>query len=298
MSRSADMPAHRSRCPRGMRNARVPKEAWRYLKSHARTPAGWGYSASVPRDADSTAWALLLAPRIGEGGPLPSDEATAFLRRSQVPGSVGTYATAGDIREYVEATGCTDFCGWSAAHDCVTGQRPPSLCFTRRARTRHSRGPTGQRLVAKLLVVRGCLRHGHVRPQLSSDVRSPEARRAIARAGVWAELKVQSRAGASPFAAGLLLILVSYGPQGANSCSTRLCEELLANQGESRRVFSSHGPPPNTAAERGKIRARLVVGALVGPRNAVRYLLDRPRKCLYHSNGLFRACRMMSRQQA
>ena len=97
------------------------KEAWQYLKSHARTPAGWGYSASVPRDADSTAWALLLAERIGEGGPLPSDEATAFLRRSQVPGGVSTYATAGDIREYVEATGCTDFCGWSAAHDCVTG---------------------------------------------------------------------------------------------------------------------------------------------------------------------------------
>ncbi len=204
------------------------KEAWQYLKSHARTPAGWGYSASVPRDADSTAWALLLAERIGEGGPLPSDEATAFLRRSQVPGGVSTYATAGDIREYVEATGCTDFCGWSAAHDCVTGT------------------------AAQVSVLRAALAPAILAAQQDngswqsywwfedayatamsvaalSDVPSPEARRAIARAGVWAELKVQSRADSSPFAAGLLLIILVRA-SGCKSVQYRLCEELLANQ--------------------------------------------------------------------
>ncbi len=95
-----------------------PVRAWHALVT-SRRPDGWGYNDNVPADADSTAWAAILARLVGKSGSQAAAEARRSLAYWRVPG--GGYSTfrAGDrIADVVLADG--DLSGWRSAHCCVT----------------------------------------------------------------------------------------------------------------------------------------------------------------------------------
>jgi hypothetical protein len=94
--------------------------AWSYLEMTQHSDGGWGYTASVPSDADSTSWALVLAQRIGKGSSRCARKALAWLQSARRPGGMPTYRDAGEIREYVQAPPSMDFSGWTQVHACVT----------------------------------------------------------------------------------------------------------------------------------------------------------------------------------
>lgn len=94
--------------------------AWSYLAEKQHSEYGWGYSARVPSDADSTAWALVLAERIGEQHSACAREARALLQSARVEGGFATYADVPKIRAYLEAPSSINFAGWTQPHACVT----------------------------------------------------------------------------------------------------------------------------------------------------------------------------------
>ena len=99
------------------------KRAWSALaaRSLQRGGCGWGYNVHVPQDADSTAWALRLAQRVGTvAEPVAvaaRDSLAAFVHDD---GMVGTYGPTDDIAHFIGAHEQQDFRGWTSAHDCVT----------------------------------------------------------------------------------------------------------------------------------------------------------------------------------
>lgn len=97
--------------------------AWMALVSRRaeRAGRGWGYNVHVPQDADSTAWALRLAQRIGRGDDGTAADARASLAAFRhEDGMVGTYGPTQDIARFIGADPDGDFRGWTAPHSCVT----------------------------------------------------------------------------------------------------------------------------------------------------------------------------------
>ena len=97
--------------------------AWMALISrHAeRGGRGWGYNLHVPQDADSTAWALRLAQRLGRGDDDIAVDARASLAAFRhEDGMLGTYGPTHDIARFIGADPDGDFRGWTAPHSCVT----------------------------------------------------------------------------------------------------------------------------------------------------------------------------------
>jgi len=94
------------------------ERAYDALLRRQRPEGGWGYNAATPHDADSTAWMLHLARRLGRDG---AAERTAlrFLRSHLLEGGgVGSYA--GSTRFGITGPlGLQGVDGFKAAHACV-----------------------------------------------------------------------------------------------------------------------------------------------------------------------------------
>ncbi|MGB9651808.1 MAG: prenyltransferase/squalene oxidase repeat-containing protein [Candidatus Cybelea sp.] len=97
------------------------RAAWQYLVRVTHEEGGWGYGPAVPCDGDTTAWALILAQRIGEERSATAARARRFLESLRVDGGVATYGEERAIRSYVGAPDSADFSGWLQPHACVTG---------------------------------------------------------------------------------------------------------------------------------------------------------------------------------
>lgn len=92
--------------------------AWALLSGRSRSRPGWGWNHAEPADADSTAWAVRLAQRMGEAETSAASAGTAFLRgHIDDTGSVTTYRRA----QHGEWSGDRAVnAGWFASHACVT----------------------------------------------------------------------------------------------------------------------------------------------------------------------------------
>ena len=96
-------------------------DAWRLLRGPHVRAGGWAYNAWTPCDADSTAWALHLADRLGEGDGERAARGHAFLvRHLRSDGGVATYADEAPIRGFTGIGPETSFAGWCGSHICVT----------------------------------------------------------------------------------------------------------------------------------------------------------------------------------
>lgn len=99
------------------------ERAWSALvaRRQERGGRGWGYNVHVPQDADSTAWALRLAHRLGrEDDPAAADALASMSGFVHDDGMLGTYGPTGDIARFIGADEGQDFRGWTAPHACVT----------------------------------------------------------------------------------------------------------------------------------------------------------------------------------
>lgn len=96
-------------------------KAWRWLIGRCQSSPGWGYNALVPRDADSTVWALQLAAAIGCSNWEPAQLASEFLLQHLRPGGgIATYADDRLIRRFIGASEQMSFAGWCSPQVCVT----------------------------------------------------------------------------------------------------------------------------------------------------------------------------------
>jgi hypothetical protein len=97
-------------------------EAWGRLVSRRWWSAGRGYNRRVPADADSTAWFLHLAERVGRSKTLTARRAGRFLDDHLLScGGIATYSIAGPIRRFIGVARDAPFEGWCRDHVCVTG---------------------------------------------------------------------------------------------------------------------------------------------------------------------------------
>jgi len=104
------------------------RRAWKALLRRRPEEAGWGYNRLTPADADSTAWALRLAGRLGIADEGRVAAARAFLAgHVMADGGVTTYAEGDSIRRYTRLPEGASFAGWQAAHACVTAAAAPAL---------------------------------------------------------------------------------------------------------------------------------------------------------------------------
>ncbi|HVM46247.1 MAG TPA: hypothetical protein VM582_09955, partial [Candidatus Thermoplasmatota archaeon] len=108
---------------------RCARAAWRWLRARVRPSGGWGWSALFPADADSTAWGLLLAARLGIDDARVR-RARRFLDAHATAGGVATFRARGPLSWLRHALDARTFAGWARPHACVTAlaatlPRPP-----------------------------------------------------------------------------------------------------------------------------------------------------------------------------
>lgn len=98
------------------------RNAWQLLLKRNSNSEGWGYSAKVPADADTTLWCLQLATALGEEDSPRLSAGYAFLdRHLKDDGGVTTYFEETPIRKYIGLPkGVISFEGWCSTHICVT----------------------------------------------------------------------------------------------------------------------------------------------------------------------------------
>jgi prenyltransferase beta subunit len=111
----------------------IALKAWHLLLQRQDTSPGWGYNTLVPRDADSTIWALQLANAIGCSNWDAAQQAREFLAQHLRPGGgIATYSTEHPIRRFIGAEEHISFQGWCGPHTCVTAAAAalPQLRFT------------------------------------------------------------------------------------------------------------------------------------------------------------------------
>jgi hypothetical protein len=95
--------------------------ALRSLRRRRRWSRGWGYSARVPCDADSTLWVLHLAQRLASKPSLRMWRAHRFVvAHMGRDGGVSTFRLAGPIRRFTGLSIRVRFRGWCGPHACVT----------------------------------------------------------------------------------------------------------------------------------------------------------------------------------
>jgi hypothetical protein len=105
----------------GVLARRCAAAAWRALRRRRWWAAGWGYSARVPCDADSTLWVLHLADRLGVKRSWRLGRARRLVATHASPdGGIATFRLAGPIRRFTGLPFQERFRGWRAAHVCVT----------------------------------------------------------------------------------------------------------------------------------------------------------------------------------
>lgn len=97
-------------------------ESWQTLLERSQVrPAGWGFNAVVPQDADSTAWVLNLGNRVGGGREEVALRAESSLDAFEhASGMFGTYGPTEAIRRFIGAAADRSFTGWTSPHACVT----------------------------------------------------------------------------------------------------------------------------------------------------------------------------------
>lgn len=149
---------------------------------------GWGYNVHVPQDADSTVWVLRLAQHLGNDDDHSAVDARASLVAFQHSDRMlGTYGPTADIARFIGADPAGDFRGWTAGHACVTAAAAgvrglvdaQVLLAAQRPDGRWRSYWWGSDSFATALAV-----------EALTDL--PEAREAIARAGRWATVALES----------------------------------------------------------------------------------------------------------
>lgn len=100
----------------------VAEHAWQLLENQCPHQEGWGYTAQVPADADSTLWVLQLAKILGKEGSERAKRGHIFLKRHlDSGGGVMTYEEEEPIRNYIGLPqGLVEFTAWCHPHTCVT----------------------------------------------------------------------------------------------------------------------------------------------------------------------------------
>ncbi len=97
------------------------RRAWKLLKRRRLWSRGWGYNKRVPKDTDSTTWALHLAERTGNEGSVRARRAYRFLHRSiNSEGGLPTYPGNSPIRIFTKLKRNFSFEGWCSTHPSVS----------------------------------------------------------------------------------------------------------------------------------------------------------------------------------
>ena len=82
---------------------------------------GWGYNRFAPEDADSTAWGIKFALKIGLKGKLRTKMAENFLLKHVTSdGGLATYILEKDVRKLLHSLPEDDISGWMGTHPCIT----------------------------------------------------------------------------------------------------------------------------------------------------------------------------------
>jgi len=203
------------------RATQLSHAVWNALRRRRWMAGGWGYSAPVPPDADSTLWALRLAEAIGQGRSRRAARAYRFLlRHVQANGGVATYAAAGPLRRYTRFLPGVSFEGWCGAQPCVTAAaallpsfaaREQALAFLRRTQAADGSWPSiwwCDREVATALAAEALANSGQ--PDDAARVRSAVA---------WGRARLAPEGGVptplqpagSPFASAWMVRLLTLG---------------------------------------------------------------------------------------
>lgn len=203
--------------------------AWKYLSRAQHREGGWGYSASVPCDADSTAWALVLAQRLGHSNSDVAVNGLRFMKNARIAGGVPTYGDNPRIRSYVRASPSLDFSGWTRPHPCVTGVAAQltalqpilveDVLATQRLDGSWESYWWFEDAYATAMSVAALAETDH-----------PRARAAIKRAGDWARRRLECEPQMSSFALSLLLAILAKDADGPAAGTLRCAEALIAHQ--------------------------------------------------------------------
>ena len=94
--------------------------AVRSLTSQRQVSGGWGFSASVPPDCDSTIHALQALRATGRACVQPDKAVRFALLHQQECGGFATYLEDGRLGGYRNAGQNETYDGWTQAHVCVT----------------------------------------------------------------------------------------------------------------------------------------------------------------------------------
>ncbi len=100
--------------------ANVIKESQDFLLRSRHPSGGWSYSASVPPDADSTAWCLIALQLTGAITEPVLEEARTFMWNHFNGSGVSTYTSESGIREFISAPAGYPLSGWTGAHPDVS----------------------------------------------------------------------------------------------------------------------------------------------------------------------------------
>ncbi|MDP2896994.1 MAG: prenyltransferase/squalene oxidase repeat-containing protein [bacterium] len=98
----------------------IATRALRALISEKQASGGWGFSASTPPDADSTAHALAAIVTTGGNVSMHEDSAKFLLSHQKDDGGYATYLSKTQLARYRKRTSETDYTGWVQSHVCVT----------------------------------------------------------------------------------------------------------------------------------------------------------------------------------
>jgi hypothetical protein len=195
------------------------QRAWQLLAQRRR--AGWGWNFVQPADADSTAWALRLAARLGALDEVPARTGLTFLRsHAQPDGGVSTYLPHMHHAWMGEDGVNPD---WFQSHGCVTAAAAGLLHL----------GPGPFDYLRAVQRVDGAWTGYWWRKATYATAHAAEALAAaaapdaVARAAAWADAWIDD---GSPFDLALALKTIMLNPGGSRSRFTDGTERLLQAQ--------------------------------------------------------------------
>lgn len=97
---------------RGGVPARELQRAVAGLRARQRPTGGWGYNASVPDDADATAWCIRAIHAVAQSTDDPLFAALPLLAQHRRSGGFSTYADDAALRRYLGAGNTVSLRGW------------------------------------------------------------------------------------------------------------------------------------------------------------------------------------------